>query len=154
MGHLDGAVVWSTQDCFVTVAHENSLAVCGAMLPCHHSHRFFPVLPAPAFSASPRRRLIHFAHSSCGNPSQVQTHTTSLSHTHTLPIPYPRGKLQLAWRSSHSSWLIDLRFLSSRCDGLRLLRDRQGDQSHTRTFVLLYTCEDFLLISFNLESRN
>jgi len=61
-----------------------------------------------------------------------------LLHTHTLNPIYPCGKLQLAWRSSHSGWLIDFRFLSSSCDERRLLGDRQGAHTHTHTHTHNY----------------
>lgn len=38
--------------------------------------------------------------------NNTNSHTHAHTHIHT-PILSPCGKLQLAWRSSHSSWLID-----------------------------------------------
>lgn len=72
LGHLDCAAVWSTQECFVTVAHENSLAVCSAMPPCYRSQVFLSFLPCQISLPFPITDLL-ILHSNI--------------HSHTLPHP-------------------------------------------------------------------
>lgn len=137
LGHLDGAVVRSRQDCFLIGAHENSLSTCSKTLPYHRRHHsgcfpsFFLSLLSLPVPITILLILLFLAASILHKCTPKNTHSHTHTHVYALPIPSPRGKLQLAWRSSHSSWLIDFRFLSSRCDELRLLGDRQGGHSHT-----------------------
>lgn len=106
--------VWSTWRRFVTAANENaSEAPAGAGVFTSSP------LPIPAAAAS----QMHMCSLTLAQPLSLSL-SLSLLHTHTSThtlYPCPCGKLQLAWRSSHSSWLTDFRFLSSRCVVLWLL---------------------------------
>lgn len=70
LGHLGGAFLWSMQDCFMIVAHENSLIACGIMIPCPHSHYSFSLwpfllpIPIPDILLILLFKILHIANSS------------------------------------------------------------------------------------------
>lgn len=131
LGHLDGAALWSTQECFVTVAHENSLAVCSAMPPCYHSQVFLSFLPCQFSLPVPITDLL-ILHSNI--------------HSHTLPHPIS------LWYITAGMEVVSLQL----ADRLRIPEQQmwwataawgqaRRSFSHALTCVLLYSCEDFLL---------
>lgn len=94
LGHLDGNVVWSRQDCFVIGALDNSLSTCSMMLPCHRQHHSCWHLPSsrPCFlcqSPSPTYSFCSFwlCKSFTNTHAHKYTHSTQ-THTH-INTPHP-----------------------------------------------------------------
>lgn len=131
LGHLDGAAAWSTQDCFVTVAHENSLAVCSAMPPCYDSQFFLSFLPCQFSLPVPITDLL-ILHSNM--------------HSHTLPHPISPWYITAGVEVASLQLAERLRIPEQQMWWATAAWGRvRWSFSHALTFVLLYIFEDFLL---------